>query len=150
VLAGLKTELAQFLGPVAKILVQRTARQCKDLEELVGRLARKIEAPEDQAAFTRSALGYEVPPRGATDPAPRSTPPPAEVPWTPPAAPATAQDIEELVRRLSEHIGPVARVLVRRIQVAGLSRADLYAKAAEALDDEVVRRRFIQQAGPMR
>jgi tRNA A-37 threonylcarbamoyl transferase component Bud32 len=150
VLTNLKTELAQFLGPVAKILVQRSARQCRDLEELVGRLARKIEVPEDQAAFTRRALGYEAPPRGSTEAAPRSTPPAAEVPWTPPAVPATAQDIDELVRRLSEHIGPVARVLVRRIQVAGLSRADLYMKAADALDDEAVRRRFLQEAAPMR
>jgi len=153
VLALVVAELTEFLGPVARILVQRAARQSRDLEDLTTRLSGKIEAPVDQATFLRRVLGSDgtagTPPGTAGAPA-RGTPE-APAAAAPPsgagAATATAQDVEELVRRLSEHIGPVARVLVRRIQTAGLSRAELFMKAAQALDDEGIRRRFLQEAG---
>jgi hypothetical protein len=60
---------------------------------------------------------------------------------------ASAADREELVSLLSRHVGPLARVLVERIDSRGLTRNDLFMAAAQALDDDSVRERFMQEVG---
>jgi len=60
---------------------------------------------------------------------------------------ATADDREELVAALSRHVGPVARVLVERIDASRLTRNDLFMAAAQELEDDAVRERFMKEAG---
>ncbi len=51
--------LAPYLGPIAKILVSRTARQARSVEELQNQLAAEIDSAEDRRKFlamVRSAL----------------------------------------------------------------------------------------------
>jgi eukaryotic-like serine/threonine-protein kinase len=56
-------------------------------------------------------------------------------------------DIEDATRALAVHVGPIARVLVKRALVSSSSRADLYARLAEHIGDPELRRRWLQQFG---
>jgi serine/threonine-protein kinase len=46
--------LAPYLGPIAKVLVERTARKARSLDELRSVLAAEIESPEDRRRFLAS------------------------------------------------------------------------------------------------
>ena len=60
---------------------------------------------------------------------------------------ASAEDRRELIAILSRHVGPLARVLVERIHAKGLTRNDLFMEAAQALEDDEVRERFMKETG---
>jgi serine/threonine protein kinase len=160
VLARVRGELTQILGPIAKIMVQRAAQQHKNLRSLVLALAQQIPSPVDREAFQRETLGPEVslPPatlrtaRTSRSGAPMNGAPVSDPGMMPVVTrtrerPATEQDVAELVRTLTTHIGPVARVIVKRVQTDGLSRSDLFMKAAQAIDSEAIRDRFIKESG---
>ncbi|HUJ40295.1 MAG TPA: protein kinase [Candidatus Acidoferrales bacterium] len=46
--------LAEYIGPIAHIIVERTAAHCRDVEELYAALALEIESPGDRARFLAS------------------------------------------------------------------------------------------------
>jgi serine/threonine-protein kinase len=56
-------------------------------------------------------------------------------------------DVEDATRALAVHVGPIARVLVKRALVSSSSREDLYARLAEHIGDPELRRRWLQQFG---
>ena len=47
----------KFVGPVAKVLVRRAAKEHKDLESLVGALMPTIDDPKERSAFAKAVLG---------------------------------------------------------------------------------------------
>jgi serine/threonine-protein kinase len=56
-------------------------------------------------------------------------------------------DIEDATRALAVHVGPIARVLVKRALASSLRKEDLYARLAEHIGDPELRRRWLQQFG---
>ena len=46
--------LAEYIGPIAHIIVERTATHCRDVEELYAALALEIESPGDRVRFLSS------------------------------------------------------------------------------------------------
>ncbi len=46
--------LAEYIGPIAHIIVERTAARCRDVDELYAALALEIESPQDRATFLAS------------------------------------------------------------------------------------------------
>jgi serine/threonine-protein kinase len=56
VLAEAERRLAQYLGPVARVVVKRAAVNARDEAELYGLLAAEIEDAEERKAFSRAAL----------------------------------------------------------------------------------------------
>ena len=67
VLDGVQIEIAKYVGPVAKVLVRRAAKENKDLESLVGALMPAIDDPKERSAFAKAVLGKPMttPLRGA-------------------------------------------------------------------------------------
>jgi len=59
VLKGVEDSLAEYLGPVAKILVGRAAQQTHDVRELCRLLAEQLATDQERAAFLRSALQHQ-------------------------------------------------------------------------------------------
>ena len=47
----LANEVAEYIGPIAHIIVERTASHCENLDELYGAIALEIESPQDRAKF---------------------------------------------------------------------------------------------------
>jgi serine/threonine-protein kinase len=157
VLASVAAELTQILGPVAKVMVRRAAREHQDLHSLVNALAAEIAGSGDAEAFVQKLVGphLALPPQttesvqaalnGNSEPGRGFAA--TDRPVSLNNHPATQQDVDELVRALSIHIGPVARIMVKRVQAEGLSRADLFMKVARTIDSESVRAEFMREFG---
>ncbi|HSW23837.1 MAG TPA: hypothetical protein VLJ62_13810, partial [Burkholderiaceae bacterium] len=144
VLSGVEVEIAKYIGPVAKVLVRRAAKEHKDLESLVGSLMPAIDDPKERSAFARAVLGKPMttPLRGAPRPS-EGTAPPA----TRPGDALTAAELERVTKLLIGYIGPIGKVVAKRAATEGVSRRDFFAKVAGSLDNDVVRERFMREAG---
>jgi len=144
VLAGVETEIAKFVGPVAKVLVRRAAKEHKDLESLVGALMPAIDDPRERSAFARAVLGKPIttPLRMAPKPV-ESTAPPA----TRPGQVLSAADLERATRVLIAYVGPIGKVIAKRAATEGVTRRDFFARVAGSLDDDAMRERFMREAG---
>ncbi|HUK53014.1 MAG TPA: protein kinase [Candidatus Binatia bacterium] len=51
VVAAMAKEVAEYIGPIAHIIVERTAAHCQNLEELYSAVALEIESEKDRAKF---------------------------------------------------------------------------------------------------
>jgi serine/threonine protein kinase len=144
VLAGVEVEIAKYIGPVAKVLVRRAAKEHKDLESLVGSLMPAIDDLKERSAFARAVLGKPMttPLRGVSRPA-ETTAPPA----TRPGELLSAADLERATKVLIGYIGPIGKVVAKRAATEGVSRRDFFAKVAGSLDSDATRERFMREAG---
>ncbi|KAB2869583.1 MAG: serine/threonine protein kinase [Burkholderiaceae bacterium] len=144
VLAGVEVEIAKYIGPVAKVLVRRGAKEHKDLESLVGALMPAIDDPKERADFARAVLGKPIttPLRIAPRPAERTAPP-----ATRPSDALSAADLERATKVLIAYVGPIGKVIAKRAATEGVSRRDFFAKVAGSLDDDAMRERFMREAG---
>ncbi|MCW5662073.1 MAG: serine/threonine protein kinase [Burkholderiaceae bacterium] len=148
VLSGVEMEIAKYVGPVAKVLVRRAAREHKDLESLVGALMPAIDDLKERAAFAKAVLGKPMttPMRGA----PRGsdgTSLTAITSGTRPGDALTPAELERATKLLIGYIGPIGKVVAKRAAADGVSRRDFFAKVADALDSDVTRERFMREAG---
>jgi len=136
----------RYVGPVAKVLVRRAARQHKSLPALVSALAVSIDASADREKFARAVTGrglQSVPalvPAEGTDSSVGG-----ETMMTGPAM--SEQDLERATRLLTTFIGPIAKVVAKRAAGPNVSRRDFFARVAQSLDTEAQRERFLREAG---
>jgi len=144
VLAGVEVEIAKYVGPVAKVLVRRAAKEYKDLESLVGSLMPAIDDPKERSAFARAVLGKPMttPLRAVLKPSDGTAPP-----ATRPGDVLSAADLERATKVLIGYIGPIGKVVAKRAATEGVSRRDFFAKVAGSLDNDDVRERFMREAG---
>jgi serine/threonine-protein kinase len=147
ILAGVEVELARFVGPVAKVLVRRAARQHKNLPALVAALAVSIDATPEREAFARAVTGRGLsqntqPMLVSADGTDTSL---GETVMTGPAM--SEQDLEKATRILTNFIGPIAKVVIKRAAGPNVSRRDFFARVAQSLDTEAQRERFLREAG---
>jgi serine/threonine protein kinase len=150
VLAGVEMEIAKYVGPVAKVLVRRAAKEHKDLESLVGALMPTIDDAKERSAFAKAVLGKPMttPMRGApgaTDGTALSGLT-AITSGTRPGDALTAAELERATRLLIGYIGPIGKVVAKRAAGDGVSRRDFFSRVADALDDST-RDRFMREAG---
>jgi serine/threonine-protein kinase len=141
VLAGVEVELARFVGPVAKVLVRRAARDHKQLDELVGALVESLDTKVDREAFARAVLGRHVMPArisGYETPLPQTNPPSG-----PPLTPA---DLEMATKLLATYIGPIARVIAKRAAAATGTRREFLNEVAQSIETDAQRERFLRDA----
>ncbi|HTP73026.1 MAG TPA: protein kinase [Burkholderiaceae bacterium] len=145
VLAGVEVEIAKYIGPVAKVLVRRAAKENKDLESLVGALMPAIDDPKERSAFARAVLGKPMttPLRIAPKAAVESTAPPG----TRPGDALSAADLERATKVLIGYVGPIGKVIAKRAATEGVSRRDFFARVAGSLDSDTLRERFMREAG---
>jgi class 3 adenylate cyclase len=140
VLARVEGALAEGMGPLARVLVRKAAKTAPDLPALCQLL--DVALPEAQRAAFRRRLGDvgRPPPARPSSPArPPATSPPA---GTPPGRPLSPEVLAEATDRLAVHIGPVAKLLVKRAAKQASSAKDLYERLAEHIDDPRDRGRF--------
>jgi hypothetical protein len=142
VLARVEAVLADSLGPLARVLVRKAAKTAPDLRTLCQQL--DVALPEAQRAqFLRRVAdiaGGPPEPPAAKPPAARPAVAPAAPPA--PARPLSSAVLEEATDRLAIHIGPVAKLLVKRAAKQASSTRDLYERLATHIDDPRSRERF--------
>jgi serine/threonine-protein kinase len=151
VLSALWRRLAYHVGPIAKVLVDSAARKAQSVEELCKLLAEEIDSPGERRDFLREALrecsmyaaamktrrppitaGSGLALSGGTGsvPAPTAIPP----------------EIIELARaEMTRVIGPLARLLVKRLLPSCTTTAELWARLAEHIEQPAERAAFMRR-----
>jgi hypothetical protein len=150
VLTTAEQHLARYIGPLAKLLVQRAARTTADLQALYAILANAIPDEKERQQFLKTA--------------PRSRPsllPPDPI-SAPPAAPqaplltglaAEAEQtawkpatLQTAILHLAHYLGPIATLLVRREAPNAPDLGALYQRLARHIADEQERQQFLETA----
>jgi class 3 adenylate cyclase len=131
-LASLAAELAKQIGPIASVIVQRASRRSATREELMRTLADAIPVPERRADFLAGA---------GVSPAPAQ----------PAAAGQAAGGVDQQLAARAEHllavhVGPVARILVKKAVRNARGTREFIAALAETIEDEADRAAFLAAA----
>jgi eukaryotic-like serine/threonine-protein kinase len=144
-LARIERDLAMFIGPVATVAVRRAAKQTNNLVALYDKLGRQLENPRDRAAFLargrRMAAAAAELSRTSITPSPR---PDAEEPRMPLAAPPDPATVSTIEASLARHIGPIAKILVKRELERFQTMERLYVALAGYISDERDREMFLR------
>lgn len=137
-LAGLERELTQYVGPVAKVLVRRAARDREDIAEVRLLVASAIVDPEVRERFlTATDSGRRVD-SGFRNTAPPSRPfadsrPVASREGTP----LRPEDVEKAGTALAGALGPIGKVLARRCAAGATTREQFVTRVLEQLTERV-------------
>jgi serine/threonine-protein kinase len=145
--------LAKHVGPLASVLVRRAARECSDLGELYAKLAEQVSDPRARDAFLGQAslvTGGSVKTSAGTTAAPPSA---GSKGWTGGSAasgttiggPLNEAVMDKAVPLLAQHVGPIAKVLVKRAAAGIDSRAVFFNRLAEAVADPAARERLLKE-----
>src|SRR5262245_49876146 len=141
-LKRLEAALAQHAGPIAPVVVKNAAKRAKTQPELIALVAFEIEDPATRAAFEKSFSEASRPP---------SQPPSAPRTQTDPATAAAVsrfppEVLNKAERRLGEHMGGVARVLVKRAAMKARDERELYLLLSDEIEDKEARKVFLRKA----
>jgi serine/threonine-protein kinase len=139
---NLETRLAQYLGPIANVIVGKAAKKAAGEAELISLLAAEILEPAERAAFEKSFAEVS---RQASQPVSGAAG------FTNPATAAAASrfPLEILARAergLAQYIGAVARVMVKRAAMKARDETELYRLLSDEIEDKDDRKAFIRQA----
>lgn len=146
-LSKIERELAVYIGPLARIAVQRAGKTFCGLDELCQALSAYIENPEDRTAFLAAARARGAPRAEATAPARSGNVAGSDGSINldlPPAALGT-DILTRIELNLTQFIGPVARVIMKRQLVKSASLFDLYRDLASYIPDERDRAEFLKR-----
>ena len=129
-------QLTRYLGPVAKVLVKRSAETTTELGALYSLLAEELGSAQDKKDFLAGKDRLEgVPPakqQSATD---------KQVGVT---GLLTPKEIDQATRQLVTYLGPIARIVVKKAAAEVTSRKQFYSMLAEHLRSESDRERFLR------
>ena len=140
-------QLAQHLGPIAPVMVRNAVKKAHSSAELIHLLSADITHVGLRSQFERHFAELSRP---VSQPQPQtgsSTKP------TGPSEPATAsaavrfssQVLERAERRLSQYLGPVSRVVVKRAAVKARDESELYLLIADEIENPAEKKAFIRR-----
>jgi serine/threonine protein kinase len=143
-LAEIETSLTKSIGPLARHLVRKGAMQAKSVEEFYEVLAENVPEGVERTDFLKRIGRLDRGSSASIPPAP--TRPPEKTATRPVVVfdPATLAAAE---KRLAEHVGPLARVLIKRAANDSGDVRELYRKLAEHIDSEPERSAFLKGLG---
>ena len=147
-LRTIELQLANFIGPVAKIALKRAASRTTDLAQLYELLAARLERETDRQAFLAGRARL-MPTSAETRPLQASVP--ASFHGAPPGPglqeELTPAAIEQASVMLARHVGPISRVLAKRAAQRADCLHTLYLLLAEHVETKAERARFLHDAG---
>jgi serine/threonine-protein kinase len=148
--------LARHVGPLASVLVRRAARECSDINELYNKLAEQVADPRARDAFLgQASLVAGIGPRTAGGTA-GSPPSPGSRGGSLGSAtgmaiggPLSDTVLEKAQVLLAQHVGPIAKVLVKRAASGTDSRAVFFNRLAEVVGDPAARTKLLAELGKL-
>jgi TIR domain len=139
-LKRLEMDLAAHIGPLAKILVRKSAQAASDVQALCKELAQHIPSEAERQAFLEKSLkiagslAVAAPTScgaaGALETA---------VVWD-------AQELDAVEKKLASYIGPLAKVLVRKAAREATGMAELRQNLAQHIEDEDEKAKFLEDS----
>ena len=162
VLARLERQLAVTVGPLARVMVRRAAKQCANLKALIEAVANELGSSDERQAFLSGVRDLLTPGRTATATAaaapaqvradPRTGKPPTDssagAAARDAAAPAvnalTQQDVQRTTQLLGSLIGPLSRVIVKSAAAKAHNKDEFFRMVAEGIPTEEDREVFLR------
>lgn len=143
--------LARHVGPLASILVRRAARECQDINELYSKLAEQVTDPRARDAFLGQASLATGGGHHRTAGGTAGSPPSAggsraslgSAGGTALGGPLSAAVIDKAQTLLAQHVGPIAKVLIKRAATGTDSRAVFFNRLAESVNDAKARDKLL-------
>jgi serine/threonine protein kinase len=151
--SNVEKKLAGYIGPIAGIVVKRTAAKANDPNDLIAQLAATLNVESDRKAFLarkNELLRSLTVPVAASPEAPASAvaatqtglPKANEV-----LVPVTPERTRRAGELLARYVGPVAKILAERAAAHSPSEKALYAALAEHVQNPAERAHFLRDAG---
>jgi eukaryotic-like serine/threonine-protein kinase len=140
-LASLEALLTTHLGPVARLVLRDAARHSADPFALVARIAAEALDADERDAFLAQAQTL-LPERSAMVIAEKPEAKALPVLGSTPMAPGV---IEQAQKLLTEHIGPIAAVIVRRAAAKGGSREAFFTELADQAGEDTDPKQLLAQ-----
>jgi serine/threonine protein kinase len=141
-LQALERELAQHVGPIAKVMVRQAAQKAPDSAGLVQMLA---------ADITHHGLRLKFERRFSELSRPVSRPEPTSAPVSAPPQPVSgarfsAKTLAEAEAGLSQYLGPMAKMVVRLAAAKARDESELYLLVADEIENPAEKKAFIRRA----
>ncbi|MFQ5995320.1 MAG: adenylate/guanylate cyclase domain-containing protein [Acidiferrobacterales bacterium] len=147
VLKAAERALANHIGPVAKVLVSRAAPQAANIEELYNSLAAMIPSENERKVFLArapaGAQATQAAPRSATRKVAGATKQ-ATTATNKPAASWDEETLKTIERDLAVHVGPLAKVLVKKAAKKATSLEELHTMLAREIPTEKEQDAFLR------
>jgi eukaryotic-like serine/threonine-protein kinase len=140
-LSALEALLATHLGPVARLVLRDTARRSADPFALVERIAAEALDADERDAFLARARAL-LPERSAAEVADK---PEAKVLPVLGNTPMAEGVVDKAQKLLTQHIGPIASVIVRRAAARGGSREAFFAELVDQSGDDTDHKLLLEQ-----
>lgn len=139
-LRALEELLAPHVGPMARVLVRKSAKTTTDGLALVRLLAASIPSERDREAFAAAALD-KVSARVQSEAAPdRSSPELSH-------KEIETAEVEKAAGRLARYLGPIAKVMAKKAAAQTGDAKAFYERLAESLADPKERAEFLKKSG---
>jgi eukaryotic-like serine/threonine-protein kinase len=140
-LTALEALLSTHLGPVARLVVRDAARRSTDSSTLVTRIAAEaLDADERDASLARARA--MLPARSEAVAAEKPDVKVLPVLGSTPMAPGVVEAAQKL---LTEHIGPIAAVIVRRAAARAASRESFFTELADQAGEDTDPKQLLAQ-----
>lgn len=141
-LSQIEAVLARHVGPIARVLVRRAARECSDSSTLRRRLADHVPDPVERATFIGQPLSSATPvspgERGSTGPGAGSAAGFG-------GAALSEAMIEQAQRVLARHLGPIARVVVKKAAARATGREEFLSLLAQSISEAPGREQLLAE-----
>ena len=140
VLKQIEQQLMHYLGPVAKVIVRRGAKNTTELDTLYALLAESLSSEAEKERFIagRQRLTESAAARSAEK---------AQTQQSGAARPPTQQEIENASQRLAPYLGPIARIVVKKVAAEARNRRQFHQLLAEHLSSDDEKERFLKTVG---
>ena len=151
-LAPMESALTRFMGPMAKVLVRKAARDAHDLRALQDALAQQIPDATDRARFTAMlAAGggtavTQVLPRGpgtggTGGSSGFTTVGATQLQGEQPISPELTEHARQVLAR---HVGPIAKVVLRKALLSARSPDQLFEAVLREVGDQADRGKLLE------
>lgn len=152
VISQIESALAGHIGPMAPFLVRRIAKNHRTIESLRSALASEITDEKSRLHFLkrtdslRKAIGTASHPTSRPTSAPVPSQPAAKSATAVPAATFDPDFLARVEVELAQHLGPLARILVKKASGKARDRAELFLLLSDNIADPEQRRTFVRKS----
>jgi serine/threonine-protein kinase len=149
ILKAVECHLARFVGPVARVMVKRAGLQTTDLDALYGILAEHLGTDAERRQFltTRAQVGGGAPAKAQSGANTGSVDAATLLAARLAGAHLTPAMVDAATKKLTTHIGPIAKVVVKKAALQATTAHQFYALLAESLPTESERISFLDELG---
>jgi len=134
-----ESDMARHIGPIAAVVVRNAAKKALSIPALAEAVAGEIADEKARAAFIKKFTSGETatqPPSGATQKVPDATI----------SQKFTAEMLHRAETALAQHIGAIAKVVVKRAAAKARDESELYLLISDEIKDPGERKSFIRKA----